>query len=1192
MSEKKKFDPTRAQGCAIKYTGSDLLVSAGAGSGKTATLINRIVDRLITFKEDISKKLIVTFTREAANELRSRVNTALCDAMQEHKSDKGICAHLSEQIVKLGSADICTIDSFCLKLVRAHFEQIGLEGGFRMADESEAQVLCNEAMGEIIDELFEKKSDDVNFLRVSDCFSSFLNEEKLKSELLSLYNKLITTKNSLQTLNSSPSLGDDFLKTPYGKVICTHLDEFLDYYIGFYEYALNEIQGCAEDINAFENAFTGDLLFAKELKGALYGGESYEQISARIASYSAQRLGNTKKASCPDAEMFKSMRGDFKDKLSDIKKNYFSSSESIIRSSYEKNQSVCSALYEILCAFDARYSKKKKQAGVCDFNDVSRYALELLYDEDGEPSSLAQEISLMYDEVYVDEYQDTNFIQDKIFYAISRSNRFLVGDIKQSIYRFRSAEPEIFSAYRQSFTQIAEDDISFDENGNLVLPCVEKYKNGASLFMSENFRCDKSVIDLSNLISDFTFGRSSGIPYQAEDALRFAKPDATYTPESATIYLIDKSRVDAVDDEDEDEDEEDEEILRREAELVATRIKQMTDNKERLANGKIIENGDITILLRGFKKPVELYIDALKRRGIDCKYKGDEHFFEKSEILLVLCLLNAIDNPLRDVYLAGAMRSSVFGFTLEDMIRIKKASSTELSFYGALKAYDRDDALGKKIKEFLEALQKYRNRCLKKAAHEVISMLYAETGILSLATEREKKSLYKLYDIARSYENGKYKGLYGFLRYVEAVSDSSSKEELGESHDNCVKLMSIHASKGLEFEVCFICGCGSKLNLSDTSSPIIYHRDLGVCAYVSRDRGIAKFNTLLRRCASLAVKRASVEEEMRMLYVAMTRARSRLIMTAGVNDPDELRAMCEKRSKFASAYSVLNPKSYMDIILQALSGHEKLASVEVIPAERIKIGESGGPERTVPPQEEIDEATRIMQARFDYQYPFAYLSRLPSKLSVSRLDDTVLDSEVNAEAPLKYTLEDIPQFVSHAKSQATSAERGTATHLFLQFCDYELLLKNGAEAELKRLAEADFISASDAKLVRLKDIKRFVNESSLFPMLLKARQIWRERRFNIMIDADKLTADPDLLGKGLQVLVQGVTDCIIEDENGKIILIDYKTDRVSEENYVDYLTEKYSNQLTYYREAVEKILGRPVDRAIIYSVPLGKSIEL
>ncbi len=1159
MSDKAKMTPTRAQSLAIGFEGADLIISAGAGSGKTATLTKRITKRVTENGDDIARKLVVTFTKDASSELRSRIGSAFTEILKNDASNKHIC----EQLVRLSSADICTIDAFCLKLVRANFELLGLESGFKIADESESEVLCRDAISEVLDRFYEEKGDDVNFLRVCDCFSSFSGEEKLKDELLSLYRRLITTKHGIETLTLCSRYDGDFMKTPYGEAIGRELCGFLDHYIAFFESALDDIKGNEDAEKAFLVPFSADLEFAKRLRGVCENA-TYSALRELVCSYSPERLGPTTKVSSVDGELFKSIRGDFKDKLrGDFAKSLFASSDEALASSFEKNKSVLDALYDILSALDREYASLKRGAGLCDFNDITRYALALLCDGD-KPSKLAREISLSYDEIYVDEYQDTNYLQDRIFHAISRNNRFLVGDIKQSIYRFRSAEPEIFSEYLTAFAPI--------EGAPSGTPC--------KLHMSENFRCDKGVIDFSNAVSNLMFGKTSGIPYSSEDALIFAKRDCDYVADKAEIYIIDKSKG---------EEGDEEELLLREAHFVAQRVRELLDSGY-LANGKKIEPRDIAILLRGFKKPVQMYVDALASHNIPTEYKGDEHFFEKSEILLTLCVLNAIDNPLRDSYLAGAMRSGVFGFSLEELVKIRQCSKDAPSLLDAVKNYNGDPSLAQKIDEFLTRLDSLRAEAKKKSAFEMISVVFALTSIMSMANEAQRANLLRLYELARSFEGGKYKGLYAFLRYVEQIKDGSGKEDLGDGEENSVKLMSIHASKGLEFEVCFVCACGAQLNQNDLRDPILYHRDLGVSAYVSRDRGIAKFNTLLRRACALAIKRSSVEEEMRMLYVAMTRARSRLILTAGVADPSAFVARCDKMRHYVSEYSLYHPKNYIEWALLASLENPEVASVKIISADEIDSAQGVVEvENRALSREKIEQIKEKLSARLAFEYPHSHLERLPSKLSVSRLYPNVLDDEENSTVEVKYTLDDVPEFIRGAQAKATSADKGTATHIFMQFCSFEKLIENGARAELERLKREGFISELASELVNLEHIEKF-RTSELISELLCAKDIKREFRFNIMLDASEFTTDTDL--KSEKILVQGVIDCVYENERGELILVDYKTDFVTEDNYEKTLKERHSLQLGYYKKAVELMFERPLSKSLIYSVPLAKTIEI
>ena len=1156
MSDKTEFKLTPSQKQASELYGCDLLISAGAGSGKTATLTRRIAERIIK-GDDITKKLIVTFTKDAANELKARINGALAEVLQKNPENRHVC----DQIVRLASADICTIDSFLVKIVRANFERVGINADFRVADEGEREVLCKEAISEVIDALYEQKGQNEDFLIVCDCFSSITSEELLQDRLLDLYRKLITTPDGIKTLLSSSELKGDFMDNPYGTQLRRALSSMLEHFIHFYDVAIEEIKLDTVASGALLSAFDSDRDFAIRLKNLALCG-SYLQISDCIGAFAPLRRGSIKGECALDTDFMLEMRSEFTKCVRDMKKEYFSWSSEAIESVFKRNGRILLALYDILDRFEKEYQNRKRQAGVCDFNDITRYALDILYNEDDTVSDVAVGLCEAYEEIYVDEYQDTNLVQDKIFKAISKNNRFLVGDIKQSIYRFRSAEPEIFSDYRRAFSSV-------DEPG----------EGGKSIFMSENFRCDKGVIDFSNALTDYMLENSKGIPYQPQDRLIFAKK-ADYQSEIPEVLLVDSQT---------DEDDESLKDVKFEAEAVAEKIRELIDSGY-LANGKKIEPCNIAILMRGFKNPVEAYTDALSRRGIPFTYKGEERFFEKSEILLVLCILNAIDNPLRDVYLAGAMHSCVFGFTLEELIKIRSASASASSFFVAVQSYKGESELEKKITEFLAELEKYRDLCRKKSSYEIISMIYSTTSVMSACTEGERRSLLKLYDMARGYESGAYKGLYSFLRYVEGIKESGGKEELGSFGEQSVRLMSIHASKGLEFEVCFLCGCGSRMNKSDASDPIMFNRHLGVCAYVGREKGLAKFNTIMRKCASLAIKRESVEEEMRILYVAMTRARSKLFISALCSDAPKKLAKSEKMSAFASEYSVLGARAYIDWVLGAISKNPSIADVHILNAQDINIAPVAETEQnSVLDRAKIDEIKEKLTKRLSFSYPYSHLEKIPSKLSVSRLYPRLLDAEENEETELDVSLDLTPSFISKGQAEPTGAQKGTATHVFMQFCDFDLLDKNGAEAELNRLREQGFISPALAELVNLEHIEKF-RVSALFDELKSAKNILREFRFNVMLPASEFSEDERLSTES--VLVQGVIDCIYENQSHQLVLVDYKTDFVTEKNYKAELLARHSSQLGYYKRACEMMLERKLDRVEIYSVPLAKTLEL
>lgn len=1137
---------------AINFSGDDLIVSAAAGSGKTTTLIKRITDK-IENGADVSRMLIVTFTKAAANELRTRLTRALSEKLKEDKGNP----HLTSQIVRVGSADICTIDSFCIKIVRPNFDKVGIDSAFRIGEESEIALLCKEAMEDTVEAFNEAEIPDKDFLAVSDCFGNMGNDDVLCESLLSLRGKLISTPKSIELLRDNASLEDDFLLSPYGKVLLTRLGMTVKHFYELYGKMCNK---CENDAGATQclNTLYSDRDFMERLLLSLKNPK-YKEIQNLLNSYAPVRFVSPSKDSLVDKEWIKGERDNFKTAIKTFKEKYFSADEGAVSSAFIHNGRICNSVYKVLKTFENEFERRKKSHSVCDFNDIERYALKILYNDDGTPSSVAMELRGRYDEVYIDEYQDTNSVQDSIFSAISNHNRFMVGDIKQSIYRFRSAEPEIFAHYRNSFTPM-DSHIS---------------GKGASLFMSNNFRSDKGVIDFANLVSDYTFMHSQGIPYSAEDKLIYSKTGADVY-EKAEICLINEAEDGECD------------IKNPEAELVAKKIRAMLETGY-LPDGSKIHAENICIMLRSLKN-LKDYLEALKKYGVRSEFISEDKFFERSEVLFVLCLLNIIDNPSRDVYLAGALRSPIFGFEMAELIDIKRYSKDAPSLYEACKRYDRDEKLTAKLCTFFEKIEKYRKTCRKLPTHDIISMLYTDAGILSSSSRTERKNLLKLYDIARGYEGNAYKGLSAFLRYVEKVSSQRDREEIRESSSDNVRIMTIHASKGLEFDICFLCETDKRFNKMDNTAPLLFERSLGVSGYLYREGGYARYNTLMRKCASLAVDKAGVEEEMRILYVALTRAKQKMIVTASVKDARDFVDKKVKERDCISEYSVLRSSSHIDWIVGAWATDMNIADLHIIESEADE-------EKILDTKEnklyydkaEVEKIEDILRERFDFSYEYEHLNKLPSKLSVSDLYPKVLDNEENSEIEQNISIDIMPDFLGVGEKPSTAAERGTSTHLFMQFCDFEKLKSTGSRAELDRLYENSYISERVKELVNLKHIDAFA-KSELFSELLSAKRIIREFRFNVMISADEFTEDERL--KNEKVLVQGVTDCIYENEAGELILVDYKTDRVSYDNYVEELTLRHKNQLTYYKKACEMMFERPIDRVIIYSVPLAKNVEV
>ena len=1162
--KKPDFSPTRAQLQAMNHKGSDLLISAGAGSGKTATLTDRIVSRICNEKMDISRMLVVTFTKDAAAELKSRITRKLSDKLKNDPANMHICS----QIVRATSADISTIHSFCLKAIKPHFDKLSIDSDFRIGEESELEILRLEAMGEIIERFYEAEELDPDFLLVSDCYSDYTDESTLPSSLLDLYhNSLSSCAEGLEILKKSAEPGVEFLQTLHGQALLQRVARAVHHFLPLVSSLYADM--IADEANKkYFDAFDELWHIFGRLENALKN-PTYMGIKAILADFQNKRIagGRSKSEPTVDTELVSFVKSEACEELKKLRDDYFYSDNEAIASTINQNKKICNAMYKVLKEYEQAYRQKKQRYSLCDFNDLERYTLELFYDKDGNVTDIAREISLQYDELYIDEYQDVNTIQDKIFTAIARSNRFMVGDIKQSIYSFRSAEPKLFSDYRDSF-------VPYDT------PCPQK-GCGRTVFMSDNFRCDPSVIELTNHISDYMFMRSHGFNYVEGDRLENAKIQPGYfSPQNAELCIIDKSSI---------PEGSPLEELDPQAEFVAQEIQRLL-HMGSLPNGSRIKPGDIAILLRKSTGCIDKYVSALERYGINHEYVQEISFYEKPHILLLLCILNSVDNPSKDVYLAGAMHSHIFDFSLDELIKIRRGSPKEFSLISALKEYRGEPLLEEKIKELLSRLEGYRAEIKKLSAAEAISYILNETGYLSYCSESQRQDVIKLYNAARSYSHSTYRGLYSFLRYVDDVAkEKGTVETVTKDKDNSVKIVTMHKSKGLEYEICFICDTEKQFSKKSYTAPILFERELGICGYISRDGGIVKYDNLLRKCASLAIKDRETEESLRLLYVAMTRARSKLYIVGSMTKQAEKRAKLAKLRPYADEFDIYSASNHLDIILGACTEPLDFLDLRVVDAEDVHVlAEQENAEKALD-YTRVQEYKEILEKRFAFEYKYAHLEKIPSKLSISSLYPEILDDEEGQIHRRPRSIDDVPSFILGKKKAVGAAERGTATHVFLQFCDFEKLRDGGVEAELKRLIDQSFISKEVGSIINKEHIELFIS-SKIMKEFLSAKKIIREFRFNVMLSAREFSKEK--IFENEQVLVQGVTDCIYENAKGELILVDYKTDSVTEENYIGELTRRHKTQLTYYKRACELMFERRVDHVLVYSVPLGKTVEI
>lgn len=1213
---------TSAQKTAIDERNRTLLVSAAAGSGKTAVLTERIIRSLCDpdHPTDISRLLVVTFTRAAAGEMRARIAKALGEALSLSPGN----TKLSRQLMLLGSARISTIDSFYLDLVRNHFEEAGFSPSFRMADEGELLSMRHDMMNSAIDAMYAQSPD---FIGVAELLSDVRNEHSLCDHLLEIaaqleklperYDILLRSAKESETLYKSP------LSTPVGRVLLDVLTRMASEGKRLFSAALDAIKAEGEEAalqKKFGKPYTEMLEHATALETALTIS-NIDKITAALTAPMSARVGSTPMPPCSEdfvalIEPCAEYRSRWKKRATAL--GGFHTEE--IRDGGREAATILTLLHRVLTVYDERYRAAKHEREVAEFSDVSRAAYHLLVDKNGDPTPLAKSLAASFDAIYIDEYQDVDAMQDATFRAISTDrNRFMVGDIKQSIYRFRGAEPAVFTGYRKSFPDYRD---------------VTDADPVATVFMSSCFRCDENIIRFSNTVSGYLFSHAAeAIGYKKEDDLICGKkpPSEDYISPKCRVLIYDdeKDETTPPDRENEETSSTQTVIDSAEAVMIVNEIKQLLKN-ERKADGTPITPGDIAVLSRGaaFAAPLA---EMLSAEGIPVNDTSKENFFENPEVLCMYALLATIDNPFRDVYLAAVLRSPLFGFTLEELVQVRGAADTSFSLYEALgAARDRLEniSLGRRVDDFLRKLTLYREKAELLPVDKLLRFLFADTAVLALTDDKTvngmglgtRQNLRRLYEYARSFEVGGFKGLYRFVRYVEDIMQNGTQMPTPEGPHDAVSLITIHHSKGLEFPVCFVATAGKTFNAEDQRRPLLIDSELGCGTRVPSIGAFTRANTFAREAIRERLAKLAAEEEMRVLYVAMTRARERLYVTAkpryGIKNMQKHIALATCP---ATDYFALCGNSYLEWILTALArvDHRDFCEITYIKQADLVAANSTNMQKAEAPPKHVEDysvdATQELTALFDKRFSFSYhathLTRLPAKLSVSRLTPEVLDvydceatHECDLHDPdadtLLHTFERTPIF-SHqsASHEFDAATRGTATHEFLQFCDFKKA-ENGIENELDRLVEQRFVSPETREAVRLDELERFF-KSEFYARLKTAKEIHRETRFNLFLPAADFTADPTLRAEltNEKLLVQGVIDLFFLNAEGELVLCDYKTDRLPKQAFADkslarnFLFTRHGRQLAYYKQALAAIFGKTPDKTLIYSLPLGEALE-
>ena len=1174
---------TKDQSLAIKTRDRTLLVSAAAGSGKTATLTERIISHLVDSEHpaSLSRLVIATFTNDSAADMRKKIARALTEALARDPENEW----LLKQELLLPSAEISTISSFCLRLLRRNAAAASLSPSFRVADPAEERLLLSAVTEELIDAIYAGECEEVEpqeLATLSEHLTSPKSDEGLSAHLLALYESLEHEPDGVYGLAAAAAryrseIGKPFSRTSFGAELFARSAEVLS----SLSRAIEEeaTVGAPEKLDARRAFAVAEAAYLREVAARLRAGDE-EWLRGSLV-----RLESLPRTAARETPLLTDLHREASGEILDLIALLKVSSTEDISGLLTKTATLTESLYRILLLLRARLSAEKERRNMLGFLDIERRTLSLL-SENGRPTELARKIASELDGVYLDEFQDVNALQYEIFRAISREdNLFMVGDVKQCIYAFRHSDPSIFADLRRRS------------------PALSEGKDGpATLFFRENFRSDRPIVSYVNRLAGSLLLGLGGYSRE-EDDLVFGKPAPTSEePVRTHIFALPTKKRGLTPEEAAEADARMEEASGREAAFVAAEVARLL-REGRRNDGSPIRPSDILLLFRNTGKAAR-FAEALSRVApVEVIEEGS--LLRSPEVLLSLSLLYTVDNPRRDVHLAAALRSPVFGVTLSELVAIRAEQRTAPTLYDALLSYTEAHHDFEKGKRFLGLLAAWRDRAEGERVGDLLLAVFTDAGLLSLGgagTSPRHDNLLRFYEYARSFAGAPYRGLSGFLSFIAGVTESEAvlKRPPAERRADAVRLLTVHASKGLEAPVVFLCDTAHPFNRRDTTAPILYDKAYGPALRLLREDGVLVDNPLYT-LLSRRLREVETEEEARLLYVALTRARERLYVTGSCQKPEEKLEKAALAATLPDRHRLLREGNALSWIISILSAtRDPYLTVHPLDEGLPTVGEEkGAPSKTPPPDGEKAAALAAeLGSRILFTYPDAAATDLPEKLSVSRLSPAVLDGSEGEEGrtALGPFRPSVPRFLSGVR-QDEGALRGTATHLFLQFADLDRLTPDGIEAELARLVEAEFLTREDAARVRTDEVATF-SRSPLLARMRAAGRVRRELRFHALLPADRFAGEEKaeaLLGR--ELLVQGVIDCVIEEEDGYTV-VDYKTDRLSPEELADrrlaarVLTARHGEQLSYYAAASERLYGKPPKELLIYSLALGDTVEV
>ena len=1207
---------------AIEKRDSNILVSASAGSGKTAVLVERIIEKILNDYLDVDKILVVTFTNAAAQELKEKILNAIYKALENEKDPKKI-NHLKNQLIYINRASITTIDAFCFKLVRENFNILNIDPNIRICEESQSVLIKTRVLEDLLEEEYESYVDEKNVFGLYNILELFSGkDEELLDNILRIYNYIQSfpypfkwLKEQIEKYNIAENI--DLYDTDFGRDIYEDIVSEIELCIEKYDDYLNKISGI-EEFNKCYTILDNDIQI---LKSAIaISNKSWDKLYENISNINFPKfvIGKVSDEELKN-EISEFRKKEVKSVIDKIKKKIYAKSNEILEDNKIAYKYI-KYLYEFLVRYDNNYREEKKNLGVAEFNDIMHYALELLVDEEDNITDIALGLKDRYKEIYTDEYQDTSYVQERILDAISKdNNRFMVGDIKQSIYGFRQARPDIFNDKYISYSSKADEESS-----------------NCKIILSKNFRSREEVIDSINYIFEKIMSMKNGqCDYTQNERLicgntgYISSDDTSYKTQINIINLKDKE-VGLFEENDDDEVQIDEDLsnIQIEAKCIAYKIKEII-RKDKVMDKdgmlRSVKYKDIVVLLRGIKNKAEIIEEELKRNNIPVFCDTSSSIFEGDEVKLVLSFLKIIDNPYQDIYMISIMFSIIGNFTLDEITKIRLYDSTSY-VYDTLNSILNDEEYVKqegkiveKIKRFLSIIKEYTIYSKKYSISELLIRLYKDTNIyyqfaLEDDAESKKANLNYLIELASTFYSNIGNTLNAYIKYIDNLKDkqdtsTTSAKIIGENED-VVRLMTIHKSKGLEFPIVILADTSKGYNFSESRKQrVVFHHKYGIgIDVVNQDLGVT-YPSLIKQAIRSVIEKETKSEELRLLYVALTRAKEKLYIFATTKDYDKeysMQTIKLKNGKFNETLIASNTSYYKNLLPVIKYYNEFEADKKEFDIQRIEIKSNTTDEElrnlfnikeaeedsksindiliTAFNKEKVDkELLKSIKENLESEYRYYEDAHTPSRVSVSELKQSKIDEEdVHITSLFNDENRDndeykMPLCLLEKEEKYTPVRKGLLIHFILQNLEFKSLnTKSDIKNYIDKLKFENVISEQDSKYISITKIYNFLN-SKIGKELKDAKKIFREYEF--ILKNEKISNS----------LIQGIIDLFYITEDNKAILVDFKTDKLdNEQDFID----RYKIQLKIYKDAINTLTDYNIYKTYIYSFNLNKEIEL